>query len=145
MKKGSITRYDQELVMETIADYDNLELSAWVLEPVKEQIGGGGGLDNPSITMTVNASTAVYFRYYILDNNEIVAKTEEITGTHTYDSLVIKSDFVGEESYELAYSDLSSYTITASNAVNCTADTSYGIFITITDPSQPASITINIS
>ena len=42
MKKGSITRYDQELVLETIADYDNTEISAWVLEPVKEQIGGGG-------------------------------------------------------------------------------------------------------
>ena len=43
MKKGSITRYDQELVLETIVDYDNEEISAWVLEPVKEQIGGGGG------------------------------------------------------------------------------------------------------
>lgn len=40
MKKRSITRYDQELVLETIVDYDNAEISAWIIEPVKEQIGG---------------------------------------------------------------------------------------------------------
>lgn len=40
MKKRSITRYDQELVLETIVDYDNAEISAWILEPVKQEIGG---------------------------------------------------------------------------------------------------------
>lgn len=40
MKKRSITRYDQELVLETIVDYDNAQISAWILEPVKQEIGG---------------------------------------------------------------------------------------------------------
>ena len=46
MKKRSITRYDQELVLETIVDYDNEQISAWILEPVKQEIGGDGEDDS---------------------------------------------------------------------------------------------------
>lgn len=41
MKKGSITRYDNDLVLATYVDGD--DLSAWQLEPVLQEIGGGGG------------------------------------------------------------------------------------------------------
>ena len=60
MKKGSITRYDQELVLETIADYDNAEISAWILEPVKEQIGGGGSDINLELIDTFETTLEAY-------------------------------------------------------------------------------------
>ena len=60
MKKGSITRYDQELVLETIADYDNAEISAWILKPVKEQIGGGGSDINLELIDTFETTLEAY-------------------------------------------------------------------------------------
>lgn len=87
MKKGSITRYDQELVLETIVDYDNAEISAWMLEPSKEQIGGGGGdITTAQLTM-INKNTLQ--GYYLSVANIYSDEFEEFS---TYDVYITQAD-----------------------------------------------------
>lgn len=160
MKKGSITRYDQELVLETIIDYDNAELSAWILEPIKEQIGGGGEINNPVLTINVVATGVAGDQGalpLIVNDNGILKKvnTMIVGGTSdTYQSIVLEDIYSDDDSFfwkgSDSYPDITgtANTLSVSNAVNCSIDLDqpnnwFGV--TITDPTQPASFTLTIS
>lgn len=155
MKKRSITRYDQELVLETIVDYDNEEISAWMLEPVKQEIGGGGSaLANPILSLTVNNNTTATMAInvtYLNNDNILVAgqSIEEIepSGQLITDNILLATEYMGDPTlyYNYGYWDLAfSGTVAVSDLVNCTND-SGSQMITITDPTLPASCTITIT
>ena len=155
MKKRSITRYDQELVLETIVDYDNEEISAWILEPVKQEIGGGGSaLGNPILSLTVNNNTTGTMGInvtYLNNDNILVAgqAVEEIepSGQLIIDTILVATEYLGDPTlyYNYGYWDYAfSGTVSVTNLVNCTDD-SGAKMITITDPTLPASCTITVT
>ena len=156
MKKGSITRYDQELVLETIVDYDNAEISAWMLEPNKEEIGGGGGINNPILSLKYDSTSYAYdassLTYYAFEDGFVTEKyiANLQGGTITnIECIMMKSDD-GEGGY-VYYVNVTSMldtpaTYTPQDAVNCQViQTESQFMLYTTDPSQPASITIKVS
>lgn len=161
MKKGSITRYDQELVLETIADYDNSEISAWILEPVKEQIGGGGGgVSNPILTINVVATGVSgeigTLPLFIINDGVLQEIFQMVNGgsNYTYESIVLESVESGDNYWGWdgadAYPKITSTaaTLSTSDPVNCTVQLDQPnemLWVEVTDPTQNASFTLTIS
>lgn len=146
----------------TMVEYSSEDdIKAYELEPTYQEIGGGGGIDNPVLTVNVVA-TGVSGEIGALplmsvDNGVLQIINTAILGGNSYtcETLVKKSVYDDDEIYYdwdantgfPKMTDTAS-TLTASNEVNCSVqiDKDNSIFIVeLTDPAQPASFTLTVS
>ena len=109
--------------------------------------GGGGGVTNPVIEITLinNTGSTITPYLYINHENEVVSVRYAIENgeTKVVDSIVIPESDTGPEGpYFYKASVYAEGTITASNEVNCTYN---DYTITITDETQSSSITLTFA
>ena len=156
MRKNSITRFNSENIAYIDFDTDTKEGAAGVIDEVNGQTypfnGGGGGISNPVIEVTFinNTGGSTGPMLFVFDENDNEMKWVQFNfangATEVVDAVVIPSSFDGPEGpfsyFEQIY--LYDITITASDAVNCTFDSGERS-ITVTDPTQNASITLTLS
>ena len=137
------------------------DIKAYELEPTYQEIGGGGGeLNNPLLTISVDATgvSGDIGALPLLQINDNVLQTigQMVTGgtTAVYSTVVLDYYQDGESEYfwdgTTAYPSMkdATYTLTVSNEVNCTVTLNIGLgqfYAIITDPTQPASFTLTIS
>lgn len=154
MKKSTLTRFDNENIV--FVEIENQEGTAKIIDEVNNTVidigGGGGGVSNPVIEVTfinnTGGSTGPLLFVFDEDDNEMkwIQFNFANGATEVVDTVVIPSSFDGPEGpfsyFEQIY--LYDITITASDAVNCTFDSGERS-ITVTDPTQNASITLTLS
>lgn len=146
----------------TMVEYNSEDdIKAYELEPTYQEIGGGGGIDNPVLTVNVDATGVSgeigALPLMIVDNGVLQINNTVILGgnLYTYKTLVKKSVYDEEEIYydwdgNTGFPKMTETpkTLTKSNEVNCSVqiDKDNSIFLVeLTDPAQPASFTLTIS
>lgn len=136
------------------------DIKAYELEPTYQEIGGGGGIDNPVLTVNVVATGVSgeigALPLMIVDNGVLQINNTVILGgnSYIYETLVKKSVYDDEIYYDwdgnTGFPKITDTpkTLTVSDQVNCTVQIDKDnstFFVELTDPAQPASFTLTIS
>lgn len=145
----------------TMVEYTSEDdIKAYELEPTYQEIGGGGGVDNPVLTINVVA-TGVSGEIGALpllqiNDNDLRTIAQILVGGTTADYSTIVLNYYENGNSEYYWDGTTAYpsitgataTLTVSNEVNCTVTLNIGLgqfYAMITDPAQPASFTLTIS
>ena len=137
------------------------DIKAYELEPTYQEIGGGGGgIDNPVLSINVVATGVSgdigALPLLQINDNVLQSVSQMVSGgtTTVYSTVVLAYDQEGESVYvwdgTTAYPSMTgaTATLTVSNEVNCTVNLNIDagqFYAMITDPTQPASFTLTIS
>lgn len=165
MKKSTLTRFDNENIV--FVEIENQEGTAKIIDEVNNTVidigGGGGGIDNPTLTLSIDASgvsgelgTIDYLT--ITENNTVKNKTGiMISGGDNYEfEILVPAWDNGDDPDVFVWTNSSAngglvgtaYVITATDTENCMANIDQNggsMYIMVTDPTQPASATLTIS
>lgn len=156
-KQRAIDRFGNIVTMIEVTN--GTDIKAYELEPVYQEIGGGGGVDNPVLTINVDATAGFgdigAIPLLQINDNDLQSLTQMIVGGSTadYSTIVLNYYRNGVATYvwdgNTAYPSITGATnIAVSNEVNCTVTLDQGggqLYAMITDPTQPASFKLTVS